>query len=43
VSGESLTSYHGKLGVYQVRTYFSVPVFVNAFFFFAQSKWSKVF
>jgi hypothetical protein len=38
----SLMSHHCKLGHYQVGTYFSVPVFVNAFFL-AWSKCSEVF
>jgi hypothetical protein len=38
----SLTSHHYKLGHYQVRTYFSVPVFVNIFFS-EWSKWREVF
>jgi hypothetical protein len=31
--GGSLTSHYCKLGPYRVCTYFSVPVFVNTFFF----------
>jgi hypothetical protein len=30
--GGSLTNHHFKLGHYRVHTYFSVPVFSNAFF-----------
>jgi hypothetical protein len=33
--GGSLMSHHWRLGNYRARTYFSVPVFVNALFFCA--------